>query len=176
CHGSPNDYQFYGQPLHRQPGQQNQPIALDSCSIDRKLAKGTVAAAECCYGGQLYDPAKADGTPGICNTYLANKAYGFFGSTTIAYGPVETNDPTDYADILCEFFLKSVLRGASLGRATLEARQYYAWMRSPLDPTDLKTLCQFNLYADPSIAPVKPPPDSSSHSAEPRGKQPHCTP
>jgi hypothetical protein len=168
CHGLPDDFQFYGQPLHGKP---TFPVALDSLSIDRKMAEGIVAAAECCYGGQLYDPVKAGNKPGICNTYLANKAYGFFASTTIAYSTMDAKNPTDYADIMCEYFLQSVLRGASLGRAALEARQKYARMRSPLDPYDLKTLSQFNLYADPSVAPVGPSSRPSSDSAKLREMQ-----
>ena len=58
----------------------------------------------------------------MCNTYLANKAYGYFGSSTIAYGPSTTNDQ---ADLMCQSFLKQVLAGASLGRAALQARLDY---------------------------------------------------
>ena len=43
-------------------------------------------AAECCYGAELYEPAKAQGQAGIANTYLGEGAIGFLGSTTIAYG------------------------------------------------------------------------------------------
>jgi hypothetical protein len=91
------------------------------------------------------------GQAGICNTYLASKAYGYFGSTTIAYGPAEGNGA---ADLICQFFLRRVLAGASLGRAALEARQQFATQAPELDPTDLKTLVQFNLLGDPSLYPV----------------------
>ena len=80
-----------------------------------------MVAAECCYGAELYDP---EGGPiGICAAYLAKGAIGFLGSTTIAYGPADSNGS---ADLLCRFFLESVLEGASLGRALLEARQRFA--------------------------------------------------
>ena len=53
-----------------------------------KITEGTVAAIECCYSSELYDPnLLAPVQAGICNTYLAGKAYGFFASSTIAYGP-----------------------------------------------------------------------------------------
>jgi hypothetical protein len=113
-----------------------------------------VIAAECCYGAQLYDPADTLGQPGICSAYLLDGAYGFFGSTTIAYGPSAGNGQ---ADLVCQFFLDAVLKGASLGRAALEARQRFAALYSHLDPIDLKTLVQFYLLGDPSIHPVAAP-------------------
>jgi len=50
--------------------------------------------------------------------------------------------------------LKHVLSGASLGRATLEARQQFVERVTLLDPVDLKTLGQFSLLGDPSIHAV----------------------
>jgi hypothetical protein len=87
----------------------------------------------------------------MCNTYLAGKAYGYFGSSTIAYGPAEGNGS---ADLLCQYFLRRVLAGSSLGRAALEARQEFAQAGPDLDPIDVKTLAQFSLFGDPSIQPV----------------------
>lgn len=111
-------------------------------------------AAECCFGAQLYDPADANrNQPSICNTYLKKGAYGFFGSTNTAYGP--DDDPGDRgADRLCQLFLRSVLDGASLGRAVLEARQHFVGEVPVLYPIDQKTLAQFILLGDPSIQPV----------------------
>jgi hypothetical protein len=148
CHGAPEDSRFYGQP---RSGSQTYPVALDAVYLSNKISEGTVVAAECCYGGQLFDPAHNNGQMGICCTYLGNKAYGFFGSTTIAYGPEDQNDQ---ADLICQYFLQSLLRGASLGRAGLEARQKFVHIASLSDPSNVKTIAQFNLYGDPSIAPV----------------------
>jgi hypothetical protein len=89
---------------------------------------------------------------GIGSAYLAGKAYGFFGSSTIAYGPANDNGA---ADLLCQFFLKHVMEGASLGRAALEARQEFAGSSPNMDPVDLKTIAQFYLLGDPSIVPIK---------------------
>jgi hypothetical protein len=148
CHGAPADFHFYGQ------RGRTYPHAHDASFFNGKIKEGTVVAAECCYGGELYNPNLAKGQPGICNTYLGNKAYGFFGSTTVAYGPAEGNGS---ADLICQFFLRSVFKGASLGRAALEARQRFIEASPELDPVDLKTLAQFNLYGDPSITPVAVP-------------------
>jgi hypothetical protein len=148
CHGAAQSPQFYGQPKSGAP---QYPIALDASYIGGKIYKGAIAAAECCYGGQLYPLSQNVQQMGICNTYLANTAYGFWGSTTIAYGPSEGNGQ---ADLICQYFLDAVLAGASLGRAALEARQKFIRSASPPDPSDIKTLAQYNLYGDPSITPV----------------------
>ena len=152
CHGAMNDSRFYGQPASGSP---DYPVALDAAYLKHKITEGTVVSAECCYGGQLFDPALNQGQAGIANSYLAGKAYGFFGSTTIAYGPSDANDQ---ADLICQYFLQSVLKGASLGRAALEARQKFVHSASMSDPTNVKTIAQFNLLADPSITPIKLPP------------------
>ena len=146
CHGAEVDPRYYGQEGS------SYPISHEAAWIDGKIKEGTVASVECCYGAQLYDPAPvADQQIGIANTYMANRASGFFGSTTIAYGPADGNGA---ADLLCQYFLQRVLGGASLGRAALEARQQFAQGTASLDPVDLKTLAQMNLLGDPSIHPV----------------------
>jgi len=146
CHGAPADPNFYGQ------SRSNFPTAHSAELLAGKIREGAVAAVECCYGAELYDPSLIDSNQsGICNTYLANKAYGYLGSTTIAYGPAEGNGA---ADLICRFFLRRVLSGASTGRAALEARQEFATHATELDPVDLKTLAQFNMLGDPSIHPV----------------------
>ncbi|MGH7233175.1 MAG: hypothetical protein ACREJU_17720 [Nitrospiraceae bacterium] len=76
-----------------------------------------------------------------------------FRQLTIAYGPSEGNRA---ADLICQFFLQEVLNGASLGLAALVARQRFIQSATMLDPTDVKTLAQFNLLGDPSIHPVQP--------------------
>jgi hypothetical protein len=148
CHGADTDFHFYGQRGN------NYPESFDASFLGSQISEGTVTAAECCYGGQLYDPANTGGQPGISSSYLREKAYGYFGSTTIAYGPAKGNGS---ADLLCQFFLKRVLAGASLGRAALEARQEFAQSSPHISPIDLKTLAQFNLLGDPAITPVAVP-------------------
>ncbi|MHA3772700.1 C25 family cysteine peptidase [Verrucomicrobiota bacterium sgz303538] len=148
CHGSIAKPHFYGQQG------ETYPVAHRTTLVNGKLANGTVAAVECCYGGLLYDPLDAQGVMSICHAYLGSGAYGYCGSTTVAYGPEEGNAQ---ADLLCRYFLQRVLAGSSLGRAMLEARQQFAQSAAQLDPFDLKTLVQFNLLGDPSIHPVVSP-------------------
>jgi hypothetical protein len=53
--------------------------------------------------------------------------------------------------------MECILNGASTGRAALEARIAFIWFATHLDPTDLKTLGQFNLMGDPSITAIGKP-------------------
>jgi hypothetical protein len=145
CHGAPADPKYYGQKGF------DYPVSHLATWITGRVTEGTVVAAECCYGAELYDPALARGQQGICNTYLAGKAYGFFGSSTIAYGPADGNDS---ADLLCRFFMEQVLAGASTGRAALQARQNFA-AHAMLGPVNLKTLAQFSLMGDPAVHAVQ---------------------
>ncbi len=145
CHGAQADFRYYGQQGN------NYPVAHDASLVEGKISEGTVAAAECCYGAELYDPAIV-GQAGMCNTYLASKAYAFIGSSTIAYGPPDDNGA---ADLITQYFLKHVLAGASTGRAALQARQDFVLHASIVDPVDLKTLAQFSLMGDPAIHPAE---------------------
>jgi hypothetical protein len=148
CHGASDASQFYGQPAS---GKNVYPVAMDAAYVNGKITEGTVVAAECCYGGQLYARSSVQSQIGLCNVYLANKTYGFFASTTIAYGPAKGNGQ---ADLMCQYSMRGVGSGASLGRAALQARQRFVRTASPPDPSDIKTLAQYNLYGDPSITPV----------------------
>ena len=128
------------------------PTALDSKDVRGRIREGTVAAVECCYGAELYDSVTLELPTSICQTYMAQKAYGYFGSTTIAYGPAEGNGA---ADLITQYFLLEVQAGHSLGLAALKAQQRYVEQVNELDPIDLKTLAQFYLLGDPSVQPVK---------------------
>jgi hypothetical protein len=154
CHGANLDFRFYGQPDNKD----DYPVALTAKWLPGRISEGTLVAAECCYGAQLYAPTDVNGQMGICNTYLQEKAYGFFGSSTIAYGPDGVTGPlvNDNADLVCQYFWEHVLEGASTGRSALQARQDLVMNRSPLDPYNLKTLGQYNLMGDPSITVALP--------------------
>jgi len=148
CHGGSSDPNFYGEKGN------SQPVSLTSNSIAKKISRGTVAAVECCYGAQLYDSITLALPLPICQRYLIQGAHGYFGSSTIAYGPADGNGA---ADLITQYFLLAILDGASLGRAALLARQQFVAQTAELDPMDLKTLAQFNLLGDPSIHPARVP-------------------
>lgn len=142
CHGASNDSHYYGQ--HGK----NYPIAHDAVYLKGKIQRGTVLAAECCYGAELYDPSLVHGQMGIANTYMEGGAYAVWGSTTIAYGPAKTNGQ---ADLICQFFFEELLKSSSVGAAALSARQRFASSAPTLAPSDLKTLVQFICLGDASL-------------------------
>jgi hypothetical protein len=147
CHGNQFDHTFSGE----------FPDEVYHDAMDARrlggIRAGSVGAFECCYGAELYDP---QGLPAmsIANTYLGRGAVGIVASTTIAYGPAEGNAN---ADVICQVFIEQLLRGASLGRALLEARLAYVRQQSVVDPYDEKTLAQFVLLGDPSLHPFVDP-------------------
>jgi hypothetical protein len=145
CHGGPVSPEFYGQHGNRYPA------SLTTQSTVGEIPEGTVAAVECCYGAELYDSITLVIDKPICQSYLQQGAYGYFGSTTIAYGPADGNGA---ADLICQYFLQNVLEGTSIGRAALMARQKFVANVAQMDAVDLKTLAQFCLLGDPSVHPV----------------------
>jgi hypothetical protein len=150
CHGGLRTPEFYGQPSEKS---YSYPVCFNSEMIDKKITYGTVVAAECCYGGLLYNPYRPNKISfPISNTYLINNAMGYAGSTTAAYGPSEGQGGADY---ITQYFLIAVRKGASIGRAFLEAQQRFVEKADvKMDPTDLKTIMQFLLLGDPSVTPV----------------------
>lgn len=151
CHGADFDMLFYGD-----DDMGNKPPAIGASDYDGRLRDGAVFAVQCCYGASLYDAnALPEVQAGVCNTVMRNGAYAFLGSSNVAYGGAFTSF---YADFLCAYFLEGVRKGASAGRAFLEARQRYIEDQEPLDPVDLKTLSQFMLVGDPSVHPVSSSP------------------
>lgn len=148
CHGDVASPAFQGQ------FRRDYPIALTTRTIDGQILEGTVAAAECCYGAEMYEARTLAIDLPICQSYLYQGAYAWLGSSTIAYGPARTNAA---ADLVTRYFMLEILEGASCGRALLAARQRYAQDASELDPIDLKTLAQFTLLGDPSVHPVRAP-------------------
>lgn len=150
CHGDEFEHRFSGE-----GPKDTYFTAMDSRKLTG-VGSGSVAAFECCFGAQLYDP-KGLPAMSIANTYLRKRAAAVVASTTIAYGLEDSNAN---ADVLCQLFIEQVLRGASLGRAFLEARLDYVRQQSVADPYDEKTLAQFVLLGDPSLHPFPASPVS----------------
>jgi hypothetical protein len=145
CHGGEFDPRWYGQ---ANASQVTLPAAIDAALLPGLVAAGTVVATECCYGTAHWPPTAAHGQASVAMTYLAEGAGGVFGASTVAYGPAAANE---YADTMARLFAEQVLLGASLGRAALTARQQFVQGQAFLDPTDIKTLAQFDLLGDPSV-------------------------
>jgi hypothetical protein len=150
CHGNPEYWEFSGQPGS---GVEDYPAAIGVATLKGRVSAGTVVAAECCYGAELYAPRGTEVPQGMALSYLEEGAIAFVGSSTIAYGGFKAADVC-CADILCAEFLRLVLTGASTGRAFLEARQALIAEAGTLDNYQLKTLAQFMLLGDPACRPV----------------------
>ena len=158
CHGSLRASEFYGQPNENS---NSFPVCLESNMLDKKISYGTVTAAECCYGGLLYNPNRPNKIHlPISNSYLINNAIAFVGSTTSAYGPSDSQGGADY---ITQYFLIAIQKGgASTGRSFLEAQQRFIEKGDvKMDPMDLKTIIQFLLLGDPSITPIEDTPKTT---------------
>jgi hypothetical protein len=153
CHGASLDPRFYGQKGA------SYPEVLFSTTLRGRLEEGTLAAAMCCYGAQVYSPtdpaAQMPGAWQLATTYLRRGGVGFAGSTKIAWVGV---DRMLCADWIAAAFLKSALGGASIGRALLESKQdYVKWLATQgqqPDTADEKSLIENVLLGDPSLHPV----------------------
>jgi len=152
CHGASGDWRFYGQKGNVYP------TAMESSLVGAAaLPKGGLVAAECCYGAELYNYSLLGVAMPMCLTYLGAGTAAYVGSTNIAYGPAASNA---MADLICQYFLEKAMKGASTGRAFLEARQLFIQTQVMSTPQNAKTLAQFNLYGDPSLFPVNVPADA----------------
>jgi hypothetical protein len=152
CHGALMDASFYGDESGKRPV----PRVLSSEHLLGRTVRGAVVGAMCCYGAHVFDPddpaAVSPGAPPIPSVYLRQGAYGFFGSTNLAWVGVNT---MLCADWIVASALKGVMNGASLGRALLDAKQNLVrWIdqqgRVP-SAAEKKTLLQFHLLGDPAI-------------------------
>lgn len=154
CHGARLDPNFYGQKGAAYP------VALFSGTLAANLSPGTLAAAMCCYGAQVYHPqdpaAQQNGAWPIASTYLRKGAVGFAGATMIAWVGLDT---MLCADWIVAQYLKSAATGASIGRALLEAKQdFLRWLAQQGQSPGLaeqKTLIEFVLLGDPALHPVQ---------------------
>lgn len=147
CHGGDTTPDWFGQAR----GGAVDTIALRPEDVDGRVREGTVVAAECCYGAMHMAPADLGGRLPMLWAYLRSGTYGAVGSSTTAYGPADGNGQ---ADLICRYVIEGIVAGASCGRAMLDARQRFIRESGSMAPEDLKTLAQFDLLGDPSLAPV----------------------
>lgn len=129
-------------------------IAIKSRQLNGHIKKGSIVAAECCFGAQLFwDKNEA---LAMASNYLEEGAYGFMGSTTTSYGATNQHDEPFDADIMTRYFLKYILEGRSAGSALQQARidfkrDVFSIVRGADVLPSYKTLLQFYLLGDPSI-------------------------
>jgi hypothetical protein len=142
-HGAQNTPYYYGQ------GAQGYPIALEP---KPGYFKDGILVTEACYGGYIIGRNRGTSIP---LQALFSGAAGIVCSTAVAYGPA--SPPPDGADLLSICFFKRLLAGESLGLAFLNAKKDFitSTMQSlnNMEPSDKKTILEFNLYGATNITP-----------------------
>ncbi|MGE3171199.1 MAG: C25 family cysteine peptidase [Planctomycetota bacterium] len=143
CHGVDGWSDFEGK-----DGSADSPIAHSSRFVRENLPPGIFATMLCCYGAQLYDHVATKSFEPMANSYFRRGALAYMGSTTMSYGGV---DDAMLCDKLASSFVFHLLRGASTGRALLEARHDFLRVYTDVEATVATTLAQFLLLGDPSV-------------------------
>jgi hypothetical protein len=146
-HGSKLSANWYGQEGA------NYPVAMGPENV---VDAAGVVASESCYGAYTIEKTQ---DRSICLTFLAeSEVVGFFGSTTIAYGPAEP--PSSEADLLTKYFFEYLRQGHTQGESVRNAKIDFARKslrkHGFLDDDDTKTLLQFVLYGDPTLRVRQP--------------------
>lgn len=140
-HGAQGTPYYYGQ------GPQGYPIALAPKSGN---FKDGIVVTEACYGGWLQNRDRNSSIPLMA---LLSGAVGVIASTAVAYGPPQP--PADGADMLTYCFYQHLLKGETIGEAFLNAKKDFATniirRDGNLEPSNKKTLIEFNIYGSPSI-------------------------
>ena len=120
------------------------PIAFSPSSFS--LLSGTYAVGvEACYGARYSGYAKDESA---LLTAITGGCLSFLGSSRIAYGSAEGRGTC--ADIIVGEFLRRFSAGSSAGNAFAEASA--TLLRDAPGELEMKTLMEFSLYGDPSLA------------------------
>ncbi len=115
-----------------------------------KEAKVTnaIVFTEACYGAYTIDK-----TPETSNAlcFLNQGVLCLVGSTAVAYGEPRKQYPR-WADVLAKYFFDFIKRKYEVGTAFQMAKQRYVGTERPFNREDLKTMFEFLLLGDPSVA------------------------
>jgi hypothetical protein len=147
-HGVIDGAPWYGQRQDESPLL----LALRPSDLFGLDLRGAVMISEACYGAVI---AGRDADTSLALAFLACGAAGFVGATAISYGP--PTPPAGEADLIALHFLRALRRpGTTLGAAFMTARlgmlRDTLALQSTLDEDDQKTLLEFVLYGDPTLA------------------------
>ncbi len=138
-HGSDQTEFWYGQ------DDDEYPEAFSPANME-KLSSPNFIGVEACYGA-MYEGNKNKKSSNVLAAFC-NKTVSLLGSSRIAYGT--SNPPGSCADIVVGEFLKNISNGMTSGDAHISALQKLC--ASNMDDSDIKTLCEFALYGDPSAS------------------------
>ncbi|MHA1650341.1 MAG: C25 family cysteine peptidase [Candidatus Helarchaeota archaeon] len=116
--------------------------------IKQANVKNAIVFTEACFGAYTIDK-----TPETSNAlcFLNQGVLCFVGSTAVAYGEPRKRYPR-WADVLAQYFFDFVKRKYEVGAAFQMAKQRYVGTERPFNREDLKTMYEFLLYGDPSVA------------------------
>ena len=142
-----------------QQGKLSYPKAYQPSLVPNNL-QHSVIVSEACYGADIVGTSRFPRSlaRSLCLTCLNNRAAGFCGSSTIAYGATNSKPELSGADLLALYFLVAIQAGKPQGAALQYAKARLALEMATryhvLDAITQKTLLQFQLYGDPSLVPV----------------------
>ena len=144
-HGSKHEKYWYGQDGLSYPSVLSPEIVAAASPLD------SIVLSEACYGGLV--SGKSAGNS-VALSFIEQGVAAFIGSSAIAYGSPDEN--LTEADLLAYLFFKRLVEGETCGHAFREARiDFAAEMLSRqgfLDGDDRKTLLEFGLFGDPTVA------------------------
>lgn len=138
-HGSDATHTWYGQ------SGQSYPDAFVKELLPNN--NGYALCTEACYGARPLASAS------IVVGALMNGCVSYVGSSRIAYGM--SNGSMSCADIIANSFTSGIARGSTAGNAFLMALSAIS-SRGAMDEEEIKTLAEFALYGDPSVALINP--------------------
>jgi len=136
-HGSNETEYWYGQEGIEYPE------AFSPQNIS-KIQNPYFLGVEACYGAIFEDGREKSDS--IVQNALVSGCISFLGSSRIAYGT--SNPPGSCADIVISNFLEKIKNGESSGDSFIFALKKLC--QNEMDDSDLKTLCEFSLFGDPT--------------------------
>lgn len=136
-HGSNETEFWYGQDGSLYPE------AISPSNI-MNLSSANFIGVEACYGA-IYENNRTSSSSNVMAA-LSNKTIALLGSSRIAYGT--PCPPGSCADIVVGEFLKQISMGETAGDAHVTGLKKLC--RGQMDDSEIKTLCEFALYGDPS--------------------------
>jgi hypothetical protein len=151
-HGVEDGSNWYGQKdTSDTSGGEDYPIALTPEQLLKNPSCPRIVFSEACYGGHILDKNETDS---IALTFLGQGVLAMIGSSTVAYGSVNT--PLIGADLMANLVMKYLNEGQAIGVALCKAKVDFVremnLRQGYLDGEDQKTLISFILYGDPLVA------------------------
>lgn len=139
-HGSNSTKYWYGQNGSEYP----EAFSPDNM---RNIKSPNFIGVEACYGA-IYENNRNSADSNVIAA-MTNNTIALLGSSRIAYGT--SCPPGSCADVVVGEFVKQIANGATAGDAHIEGLKKLCNVPE-MDDSDIKTLCEFALYGDPSAS------------------------